>query len=189
MYKLGLVSVLFSLTIFLSCSNSTDSDESEESAVASSTFTVTGDLEAKQEGIAYFTELNNDGNLVRVSIHLVETHPQDRDENTESDYSLILVADMSGEPFTLSTGTYEIGKLSDEELNFTAVYTHRISGSQVNGYNTEDQSGTITITSVSDNWIEATFSFAAINYDDGHGEDEHISISGEFNAECFGFSC
>lgn len=190
MNKLGLVSVIFSLTVFLSCSNSTDSDELEDLAVASSSFTVTGDLETEQEGTAYYTELNNDGNLARVSIHLIETHPQDRDENTEeSIYTLTLIADMDGDPINLTPGTYEIGGLSNDELKFTAVYTHRISDNQVNGYQAGDQNGTITISRFSDKWINATFDFSAVNYDDGHGEDEHISISGEFNAECFGLSC
>ncbi|MEX0844695.1 MAG: hypothetical protein WD022_05415 [Balneolaceae bacterium] len=189
MYRLGLVSIILSLTIFLSCSNnSTDSDVLDVGEGIGS-FTVTGDVEAEREGVSYFTVTRSDGDLLGIRIHIEKAHPLDRDDSYNSDYSFTLLADKDGEPFTLTTGTYEIGLLSDDNLAFAGVYTHRISADVVNGYQSADQGGSITISSSSDEMIQASFEFKAIDYGDGAEEDKVVTISGEFTSKCFGPSC
>jgi|AntRauTorcE11897_2_1112592.scaffolds.fasta_scaffold03538_2 hypothetical protein len=186
MYKLVLLSTILSLT-FLSCSsNSTDSDVLEAGEGVGS-LTVTGDVEAEHEGASYFTVIRSDGNLVTIRIHINESHPFERDDSYDPVYSFTLLADMDGEPFSLSPGDYEIGQLSDDELMFAGVYTHRTSADVVNGYQSADQGGSITITSFSDKMIQASFQFTAIDY--GAEEDKVVNISGEFTSECLDTSC
>lgn len=189
MYKSVLVLLILSLTMFLSCSdNSTDSGDLQVDGGVGS-FNVTGDLEASNEGASYFTVLKNDGNLLGIRIHIVEAHPLDRDDSYDPTYTLTLIADRNGEPISLSKGTYDFGTLSDDNLMFAGIYTHRISADVINAY--QHQNGTITITSYSDKLIEASFELSATDFGEGatSEEDKVISISGEFSAECYGVTC
>lgn len=188
MNKISFVSIIFCLTAFLSCSdNSTDpGDTNEELDRGSGSFQVTGNLEEQREGASYFTVLKLDGNLVGLRIHIVEEHPDERDFDTyDPSYSLMLLADIGGEPFSVSSGTYEMGELSDNELKFAGLYTY-----DGIGYHTRNHSGTLTISSSSDKRIEATFEFTAEGEAaDGTDEGGIINVSGEFNTECFGPNC
>lgn len=190
MYKICFVSLLFFLTTILSCSdNSTDSGDTEEELNAdtgSGSFTVTGNLDEQHDGAAYFTVMKLNGNLVGIRIHIVEVHPDERDFDTyDPSYSLLLLADIGGEPFSLSSGTYEMGELSDDELKFAGLYTQ-----DGIGYHTRNHEGTLTISSSSDKTIEATFEFTAEGEAaDGSDAGGIITASGEFNAECFGVNC
>ncbi|MEX0722504.1 MAG: hypothetical protein WD053_01435 [Gracilimonas sp.] len=188
MYKLVLLSIIISLT-FLSCSDNSSGPEDLELSEGVGSLTVSGDVEAEHEGASYFTVIRNDGNLLGVRIHIVEALPEDRDDSYDPIYSFTLLADDGGEPITLSPGDYEIGQLSDDNLAFAGVYTHRINADVVNGYQSADDGGSITITSSSDEMIQATFQFDAIDYGDGTEEDKVVSISGEFSSECLGVNC
>lgn len=187
MYKLGLAAIIISSTFFLSCSNNSTNSDNTKDGESVGSFQVTGDLEANQEGAAYFTVLKNNGNLLGIRIHIVESHPLDRDDSYDPQYTLTLIADRNGEPISLSTGNYDIGTLSDDELMFAGVYTHRVSADVVNGY--QHQRGSVRITSYSKDLIEASFELTAIDFGDGAEEDKIISISGVFSAECYGVNC
>ncbi|MEX2478293.1 MAG: hypothetical protein WD357_07640 [Gracilimonas sp.] len=188
MYKLVLLSIIISLT-FLSCSNNSTNSDDLEVGEALGSFTVTGDVEAERDGAAYFTVTRNDGNLLGIRFQISESHPLNRDDSYDPEYSFTLLAGNTGEPITLSEGTYKIGQPSDDNLAFGGLYTHRISADVVNGYQNTDQGGSITVTSSSDEIIQASFEFTAIDHGDGAEDDKVVTISGEFRAECFGVNC
>ncbi|MEX0722503.1 MAG: hypothetical protein WD053_01430 [Gracilimonas sp.] len=185
MYKLGIAAIVVSFTLFISCSsNSTNSDETEE-VTSNGSFTVSGDMEENFEGASYFTVLKNNSDILQIQIHLVDTHPIDRDDTYDPQYSLVLTADLEGEPISMSTGSYEIGTLSDDDILFSGVFTIHTSSSY------QHQNGSVTITSYSDDQIEASFELTSIDFAQGASseEDKVISISGDFSAECYGFNC
>lgn len=185
MYKIGFVSVIFCLTAFLSCSDSSTDPGDTDKDTGEGSFIVSGNLEEQHKGAAYFTLTKLNGNLVGIRIHVVESHPRDRDDSYEPLYSLLLMADIGGESFSLSSGTYEVGQLTDDDLKFAGLYTQ-----DGIGYHTRNHGGTFTISSVSDQWIEATFEFTAEGEAvDGSDDGGIISVSGEFSAECFGVTC
>lgn len=182
MYKLGIAAIALSLTLFISCS--TSSDESEENT-SIGMFTVSGDLEASFEGASYFTILKNGSDILQVEIHLTDVHPLERDNTYDPEYTLVLTADLNGDPISLSSNSYEIGTLSDDNTLFSGVFTHNSNTSY------QHQSGSVTITSFSEDYIEGSFSLSSIDFGQGNSSDEDkiISISGEFSAECNGFNC
>ncbi|MEX0685940.1 MAG: hypothetical protein WD267_08630 [Balneolales bacterium] len=169
---------------------SEDDDDSENSVeTGTGSFTVSGDLEAEYEGAAYYTVMRLDGELVSVRIHIAKAHPSDRDDSYSSTYSFLLMTDRDGEPINVSPGTYQVEQPTEDELTFAAYFTKR-EGDDVTGYHTRDHGGTLTISSSSDQMIEATFEFTL--QDDDHPSNVEgglITISGEINAECFGINC
>ncbi|MEX2348016.1 MAG: hypothetical protein WD511_02260 [Balneolaceae bacterium] len=175
--------------MIISCSDNSSGSEEINDIVGAGSFSVSGDLEAQHEGAAYFTLTKMNGNVVGIRIHIAEAHPTDRDDSYNPSYTLLFMADNGGDPFSLSPTTYEVGQLSDDNLTFAGLYTHRIDADEVVGFNSRNYSGTLTISSYSDEIMEAVFEFTAEN-DIGETEgDEVITLSGEFTAKCFGVTC
>lgn len=173
--------ILFFLAAFLTAAVSLtacskDDKEGPESSLdlGEVTLTVTGDAEGAFKGMADFEGAK------RSQTETWEISMHDYSPQTFS-LSLIRMNEGIDNP---KPGTYSIG-LSNK-ADFFAVFTHIVDEDYVNAieYSTfeSDNSGTLTIESVSENTIKGKFELTAYEYDDKLDPIGDIEIKGQFTA-------
>lgn len=175
---------------FISCSdNSTGSGESEtDISRGTSSFSVTGDIEADHDGVAWYAGLRSEnGNFFNLSLSVSDSEIGEVETN---DFNLNIRFVGNEGPFELATGEYPIGV----ENNVTVIssYSNSIFSDETLIYSASpDASGSVRILSVSDTSIEASFNFTI--QPGANREGDSVTISGEINAECLtaeiGFGC
>lgn len=173
--------ILFFLAAFLTAAVSLtacskDEKEGPEGSLGLgvATLTVTGDVEGTFKGMADFEgQLASRTEAWEISMH--DYSPQTFSLN------LMRMNDGIENP---KPGTYTIGISSSAD--FFAVFTHIVDEDYVNAieYSTfeSDNSGTLTIESVSENTIKGKFELTAYEYDDKLDPIGDIEIKGQFTA-------
>lgn len=164
--------IVASILIFTSCSDDSTGPSGTDFGEAS--FDISGAIEGQKEGFADFRAFEMSG-VYTWDILIIDEPPR----TFEISFSQISLNEPISRP---STGTYKLGLGSDSD--FSASYSEG-SLARPDSYSAfGDYTGTLVITSSSDDIIEGTFEFEAINLDDIEEENvAEISISnGQFRA-------
>jgi len=174
--KFILLSVAFILALVMpSCSSSDDNNIT--SKLGEIKFSISGGIEANKEGIADFDKLD----IMNTSTWELGGH--DISPQTFSLYFSLLSANQSiTRP---QPGTYTIGFDVNNSDAFHAVYTHIEDGDFANSveYTTwEQNSGTLTIDSSSEDKVTGSFNVTLYKYDDTLNIEDEIQLNGTFSA-------
>jgi len=158
------------ILIFTSCSDDSTGPSGDDLGEAS--FEISGAIEGQKEGFANFRAFEMSG-VNTWDILLIDEPPR----SFEISFSQVSLNESISRP---STGTYKLGLDSDSD--FSASYSEG-SLARPDSYLTTfgEYSGTLVITSSSDDKIEGTFEFNAVNLDEENGE-EIIIRNGQFRA-------
>lgn len=173
--------LIITMTGIVSCSDSsTGTDELDSHADAGTgTLHVSGAVQAEHEGHSWYIGLRSEeGGFINLMLHIDEQPPLS--ESTSLFGMSVRFVGQEG-PFELTTGEYEIGTGSGVIL--TASYENSIVSDERLSYgSTPEASGTVTILSVSDESITASFT---ISLEAGPGTDSGmVTLTGELHAEC-----
>ncbi|MCC5907926.1 MAG: hypothetical protein JJU13_17060 [Balneolaceae bacterium] len=169
MIKINSISIIVLLVVLISCSD--DSTGPEANDLGEASFVISGAVEGQKEGFANFRAFEMSG-VHTWDILIIDAQPRSFE---------ISISAFSNEPLSRpSTGTYQLGLTQDSD--YAASYSEG-SLAQPDSYTTtfNENTGTLVITSSSDDEIEGTFEFTAVNIDEE--DTEQISISnGQFRA-------
>ena len=155
---------------FISCSD--DSTGPSGNDLGEASFEISGAIEGQKEGFANFRAFEMSG-VNTWDILIIDEPPR----SFEISFSQVSLNESISRP---STGTYKLGLGSDSD--FTASYTDGSLASPDSYLATfGEYGGTLVITSSSDDKIEGTFEFNAVNLDEENGE-EIIITNGQFRA-------
>jgi|AntRauTorcE11898_2_1112593.scaffolds.fasta_scaffold06234_2 hypothetical protein len=180
--KIKVLSLIAALMGVVSCSgNSTDNTGPQE---GKGTISVTGAVEAEHEGISWFIGLRSGGDsYINLSLHVSDVGFAVQEENT---YGLSIRMVGEDGPFMLSTGEYEIGHGSEGPL-IIVEYIYN-EGPARAGYGTSpDASGTVTIQSISDTSIEASFD-VSLEAGPSTANSGFVNVTGNLTAKCAGIA-
>ena len=174
--KFILLSVAFILALVMpSCSSSDDNNIT--SKLGEIKFSISGGIEANKEGIADFDKLD----IMNTSTWELGGH--DISPQTFSlNFSLLSANQSITRP---QPGTYTIGFDVNNSDAFHAVYTHIEDGDFANSveYTTwEQNSGTLTIDSSSEDKVTGSFNVTLYKYDDTLNIEDEIQLNGTFSA-------
>lgn len=177
-----LSTIIFSF-LFMSCSDQSTGADDTDADGGEGTLVVTGALDTQHEGISWYAGLaQQEGTYFNLTLHVSDVPPGESQQNAYG-FSIRMVGDEG--PFNLTTGEFEIGHEAAEENEILMIttYTNRQDGDlKAYGASPED-TGTVTIHSISGTSIEASFDVrlkSGPNIDDGF-----VTISGSLQAECY----
>ena len=180
MKKIKVIFMSIMLVGLMSCSdNSTGPGADTDLSRGTSSFSVTGDIEADHDGVAWYVGLRSDGgNIINLSLSVSDS---EFDEQGDNDFNLSIRFVGSEEPFELATGEYPIG--AGNNVAVLPTYSNSVISDGTLVYSASPEtSGSVRILSVTDTSIEASFNFTI--QAGANREGESVTISGEINAEC-----
>lgn len=172
--------IVIILTGLTSCSDDSTGPGDTDTNPGSGTVNVTGAVQAQHEGASWYAGLRSETHdFINLTLNISEQLP---DESGASSFSLSIKFSGEEGPFDLPPGEYEIGHGSGN-LIVLVNYSNSVDPDNKVGYATSQNStGTITIQSVSETRVEATYD---VTIEAAPGTDEgQVNITGEVNAEC-----
>lgn len=164
----------------ISCSDDSTGPDNSEDDPGVGTVNVTGAVQAQHEGASWYVSLRSETNdFVNLTLNISDQLP---DEQGSSSFSLSIRLTGEDGPFDLPPGEYEIGQGSGN-LIVLVNYSNSMDAENTDRYvTTQNSSGTVTIQSVSETRVEATYD---VTIDAGQSTDEgQVNLTGEINAEC-----
>jgi len=181
MKKINLIFISILFAGFMSCSdNSTGPGEADtDLSRGTSSFNVTGDIEANHDGVAWYVGLRSEGgNFLNLSLTVSDSELGDEEDN---DFNLTFRFVGNEGPFELETREYPIG--AENNVVVFSSYSNSVVSDETLFYAASpNATGSIRILSFSDTSIEASFNFTI---EPGRNrEGDPVTISGEINAEC-----
>ena len=180
-HKIKVLSLIVALMGVVSCSDNSSDALDIDSVQGEGTINVTGAVEAEHEGISWFLGLKSGGDNSYANLILTINDVGFASEE-ESTYSLSIRMVGDDGPFTLSTGEYEIGHDSEGPL-IIVEYIYK-EGSVRAGYGTSpDASGTVTIQSISDTSVEASFD-VSLEAGQSTANSGFVNVTGNLTATC-----
>lgn len=181
MKLIKIVVVIALISGLMACSNDSTGPGGNDTdlKLRTSSFNVSGDIEADHDGVAWYVGLRSDnGNFINLSLSVSDS---DIDEDGNDDFNLSLRFIGNEGPFELTAREYPIG--SDGNVTVFSSYSNSTFSDETVVYSASpDASGSIRILSVSDTSIEASFSFTI--QAGANTEGESVTITGEMNSEC-----
>lgn len=180
MRKIRCLLIVIGLTVFTSCADDSTGPGDSDANPGVGTVNVTGAVQAQHEGASWYAGLRSETHdFVNLTLNISEQLP---DEAGSSSFSLSIRFTGEEGPFDLPPGEYEIGQGSDN-LIVLVNYSNSVDPDNSVGYATSQSStGTVSIESVSETRVEATYD---VTIEAAPGTDEgQVNISGEIDAEC-----
>lgn len=185
-HKIYLLTMLFSLSVLLSCSDNAAGPDEGPSGSGQASFTISGDISGQKTGRAEFYSFS------ALGVHLWSIDVFDVGPSTfELSFQRIGTSPISRP----APGNYSISSDFLDSSKFSAIYTH-VTGNNATEYtpifsdlcsgNTEE-GGTLTIENSSDDRVSGKFEFTAS--DTGFDELGNcevlgtITVKGEFDAK------
>jgi hypothetical protein len=181
-----LFTILFSLSVLLSCSDNSAGPDEGPSGKGQASFTITGDITGQKTGIAEFYSFSAFG-VHTWSIDIYDIGPTTYDLS----FSRVDLSPISRP----ATGNYTLNSDFMDTSGFTVIYSTGSGNSAVeytpifSGLCPEltDEGGTLTIENSSDDRVSGKFEFTASNFDfDASGNCVvlgTITVKGEFEAK------
>ena len=170
-----LVLLFFSGLLMAACSSDDDNGPSDETSSVS--FTVAGDIEAEKSGVAT-------ASVTQVGQSNLFSIVMSNGANVQQTFTLSFFSVPGSAPVDFpEPGDYAIGSLN--QADYWLVYTDLTSGDPFVEYGlTYPVSGTLTITSSTENWLEGEFQFQAEGNEDTLGNPQGMIVvtEGEFRA-------
>jgi hypothetical protein len=180
-HKIKIFSLIVALMGVVSCSDNSTAPDNPVPVEGEGTINVTGALEAQHEGASWFIGLKSGGgnSYLNLTFNISDVGFASEEENT---YSLTITMLGNGGAFELTTGEYTLGE-SEEVL--TAVNYVNKEGAERASYGTSpDVTGTVTIQSISDTSIEASYNVRLQEVISTGFLDDFVNITGDLTAKC-----
>jgi len=178
-HKIKIFSLIAVLMGVVSCSDTTDSGITIPEGQG--TINVTGALETDHEGTSWFfglsSEEQNSYNNFTLSLSDVGFASQE-----ESTYIFSIRMIGNGGPFELTTGEYTLGE--SEEVITAVSYTNKEGAERASYGTSPDVTGTVTIQSISDTSIEASYNVRLQEVISTGFLDNFVNITGDLTATC-----
>lgn len=185
--RIYLLTILFSLSILLSCSDNSAGPDEGPSGRGQASFTIAGDITGQKTGIAEFYSFSAFG-VHTWSISIFDIGPS----TYELDFTIIDTSSIS-RPVN---GIYNLDTNLAPTIGFKAIYSN-IIGNNVTEYTPfisavfcpeiTGDGGTLTIENSTDDRVSGKFEFTASNFDfDESGNCVvlgAVTVKGEFDAK------
>lgn len=180
MKKIKCLLIAIVLTGLTSCSDDSTGPGDTDTNPGAGTVNVTGAVQAQHEGASWYVGLRSETHdFINLTLNISEQLP---DEPGASSFSLSIRFTGDEGPFDLPPGEYDIGQGSDNLIVLVNYSNSQDPDNNVGYATSQNSTGTVSIESVSETRVEATYD---VTIEAAPGTDEgQVNITGEINAEC-----